>query len=209
MYLYIVCTDVSFIKKYGYYLWHSRLGHVSSFHLRFLASTGVLKKLDTHDISYCSGCKLAKFSALPFSNSVSFFNVPFDLVHYDVWGPSPVTTKGGSRYDVLFIDDFTRYTWVCLMKCRSDFLIVFKEGKALVETQHSAFMKCFRSDLGGEYTFNDFVGLLKSDGTIYQKSCKDTPQQNGVSEKKHRHLVETARSFFPLMFEVYFGEKQF
>ncbi|GJS18484.1 hypothetical protein Tco_0412956 [Tanacetum coccineum] len=38
-------------------------------------------KLDAHDISDCSGCKLDKFLALPFSNSVSSSNAPFDLVH--------------------------------------------------------------------------------------------------------------------------------
>ncbi|GJV16682.1 uncharacterized mitochondrial protein-like protein [Tanacetum coccineum] len=48
---------------------------------------------------------------------------------------------------------------------------------------------------GGEYTSNDFVGLRKSDGTLYHTSCTDTPQQNGVAERKHRHLVETVRSF--------------
>ncbi|GJX06509.1 gag-pol polyprotein [Tanacetum coccineum] len=101
-----------------FYLWHSRLGHVSGSRLRFFASTGALEKLDAHDISDCSGCKLAKFSALPFDNSVSSSNAPFDLVHSDVWGPSPIYTKGGSRYYVSFIDDFTRYTWVYLMKRR-------------------------------------------------------------------------------------------
>ncbi|GKC06470.1 hypothetical protein Tco_0998080 [Tanacetum coccineum] len=45
---------------------------------------GALENLDTHDISDCSGCKLAKFSALPFSNIVSSSKAPFDLVHYDV-----------------------------------------------------------------------------------------------------------------------------
>ncbi|GKA93126.1 gag-pol polyprotein [Tanacetum coccineum] len=99
------------------------------------------------------------------SNSISSSTAPFDLVHYDVWGPAPVSTKRGFRYYVSFIDDFTRYTWVYLMKRRFDFLTVFKEFRALVKTQHS---------------------------TI---SCTDTPQQNGVAERKHRHLVETVRSF--------------
>nr|GEV58535.1 Gag-Pol polyprotein [Tanacetum cinerariifolium] len=102
----------------AFYLWHSRLGHVSGSHLRFLASTRALKKLDVHDIFNCSGCKLAKFSSLSFQNSVSSSNAPFDLVHFDVWGPSPVSTKGGSRYYVSFIDNFTHYTWVYLMKRR-------------------------------------------------------------------------------------------
>ncbi|KAL2526980.1 gag pre-integrs domain-containing protein [Abeliophyllum distichum] len=80
----------------SFYLWHSHLGHVSSFRLRFLVSTGALGNLQTCDISDCSGCKLAKFSALPFNRSVSVSSSPFDLIHSDVWGPSPVPTKGGS-----------------------------------------------------------------------------------------------------------------
>ncbi|GJV87666.1 retrovirus-related pol polyprotein from transposon TNT 1-94 [Tanacetum coccineum] len=163
----------------AFYLWHSWLGHVSGSRLRFLASTGALGKLDAHDISNCSGCKLAKFLALPFSNSISSSTAPFDIVHSDVWGPSSVSTKGGSKYYVSFIDGFTRYTCIYLMKRRFDFLTVFKEFKAFVKTQHRAVIKCFRCDLGGEYTSNEFVGLLRSDGTIYQTSCTDTPQQDG------------------------------
>ena len=177
-----------------FYLWHSRLGHVSASRLQFLASTGALGHLKTCDISDCSGCKLAKFSALPFNKSLSCSFAPFDLVHSDVWGPSPVSSKGGSTYYVSFIDDYTRYTWVFLMKRRSDFLLVYSNFRALIKTQHSAVIKCFRCDLGGEYTSNDFTQLLASDGTIHQSSCTDTPQQNGVAERKHRHLVETARS---------------
>ena len=139
-----------------FYLWHSRLGHVSASRLRFLVSTGDLGNLNSQDISDCSGCKLAKFSALPFHKSVSSSLAPFDLVHSDVWGPAPVSTKGGSRYYVSFVDDFTRYTWVYLMKRRSDFLSIYRDFRALVKTQHSAVIKCFRCDLGGEYTSNDF-----------------------------------------------------
>ena len=68
----------------SFYLWHSRLGHVSSSRLRFLASTGALGNLKTCDISDCSGCKLAKFSALPFNRSISVSSSPFDLIHSDV-----------------------------------------------------------------------------------------------------------------------------
>ncbi|KAJ9550333.1 hypothetical protein OSB04_014378 [Centaurea solstitialis] len=106
-----------------FYLWHVRLGHVSASRLQFLASTGALGQLKSCDISDCSACKLAKFSALPFNKSMSCSSAPFDLVHSDVWGPSPVSSKGGSKYYVSFIDDYTRYTWVFLMKRRSDFLL--------------------------------------------------------------------------------------
>ncbi|GKD14697.1 hypothetical protein Tco_1199104 [Tanacetum coccineum] len=63
-----------------------------------------------------SRCKLSKFSTLSFKDSISSSNAPFDLVHSGVWGPSHVSTKGDSRYYVSFINDFTHYTWVYLMK---------------------------------------------------------------------------------------------
>ncbi|KAG8371600.1 hypothetical protein BUALT_Bualt13G0104800 [Buddleja alternifolia] len=50
-----------------FYLWHSRLGHVSGSRLRFMCTTGILGDLPSDDISDCSGCKLGKFSALPFN----------------------------------------------------------------------------------------------------------------------------------------------
>ncbi|GJT45692.1 gag-pol polyprotein [Tanacetum coccineum] len=56
-------------------------------------------------------------------------------------------------------------------------------------------VKCFRCDLGCEYTSKEFTSLLASDGSMCQISCTDTPQQNGVAEKKHHHLVKTTRSF--------------
>jgi len=63
-----------------------------------------------------------------------------------------------------------------------------------VKTQHSVVIKCFRCDLGGEYTSNKFCQLLVLDGIIYQTSCIDTSEQNGVAERKHMHIIETTHS---------------
>jgi len=122
------------------------------------------------------------------------------LIHSDVWGPSPIATKEGSRYYVFFIDDHTRYCWVYLMKHRSEFFEIYAAFRALIKTQHSAMIKCFRCDLSGEYTFNKFYQLLTLDETIHQTLCTDTPEQNGVAERKHRHIVETARSLLLSVF---------
>jgi hypothetical protein len=91
------------------------------------------------------------------------------------------------------------------MKHRSEFFEIYAAFRALIKTQHSVVIKCFRCDLGGEYTSNKFYQLLALDGTIHQTSCTDTPKQNGVAERKHRHIVETARSlllsaFVPIEF---------
>jgi len=86
----------------SFYLWHSHLGHVSSSCLRFLTSTRTLENLKTCDIFYCSGCKLAKFSVLPFNWRISISSSSSDLIYSYVWGPSPVAIKRGSWYYVFF-----------------------------------------------------------------------------------------------------------
>lgn len=47
---------------------------------------------------------------------------------------------------------------------------------------------------GGEYTLQEFDDYLKEHGIRHQFSCSHTPQQNGVAERKNRHLGETCRS---------------
>jgi hypothetical protein len=80
------------------------------------------------------------------------------------------------------------------MKHRSEFFEIYAFFRALKKTQHSAMIKCFRCDLGEEYTSNKFCQMLALDGTIHQTSCTDTPKQNGLAERKHRHIVETVCS---------------
>jgi len=80
------------------------------------------------------------------------------------------------------------------MKHRSEFFEIYAAFRALIKTQHSTVIKCFRCDLVEEYTSNKFCQLLALDGTIHQTSCTNTSEQNGVAERKHRHIVETAHS---------------
>jgi len=79
----------------SFYLWHSRLGYVSSSCLSFLASTEALEDLNTCDISDCSECKLIKFFVLPFNHNIFVSSSPFDLIHSDVWGPFLIAIKRG------------------------------------------------------------------------------------------------------------------
>ena len=50
-----------------------------------------------------------------------------ELVHTDLWGPSPVASFGGSRYYITFIDDLSRKVWVYFLKNKSDVFETFKK----------------------------------------------------------------------------------
>ena len=100
----------------------------------------------------CVSCQLGKQPTLPFNFSESISTDIFDLIHSDVWGPSPVFNIGGSRYFVVFVDDYSHYSWIFHMKHRSELLQVYFNFAKMVETQFSKRIKICRSDNALEYT---------------------------------------------------------
>ncbi|WKA12737.1 hypothetical protein VitviT2T_030094 [Vitis vinifera] len=174
-------------------LWHSRLGHAPSSRVQQLVSRGLLGSVSKDNFDYTS-CQLGKQPALPFNNSESISNSIFELIHSDVWGPSPVASIGGSRYFVVFIDNYSRYSWIFPMKSRSEILPIYSNFAKMVETQFFKSIKTFRSDNALEYTQYAFQALLHSYGTIHHLTCPGTSQQNGRAERKLRHILDTVRA---------------
>lgn len=64
----------------------------------------------------------------------------------------------------------------------------------MVKTQFNTQIQIFRTDNGKEYFKNILGKFLDAEGIVHQSSCIDTPQQNGVAERKNKHLLEVARS---------------
>ena len=123
-------------------LWHSRLGHASSSWVQQLASKGLLGFMSKDNFD-CTSYQLGKQLALSFNNSESISNGIFELIHSDVWGPFPIASIGGSRYFVVFIDDYSRYSWIFPMKSRSEILPIYSNFVKMVETQFSKRIKTF------------------------------------------------------------------
>ncbi|XP_076686075.1 uncharacterized protein LOC143378147 [Andrena cerasifolii] len=85
------------------------------------------------------------------------------------------------------------YSDVIPLKNRSDVLDAFKEYKARVENSTGHRIKKLRTDNGTEYLSHAFSEFLKKEGITRELTVEYTPQQNGVSERLNRTLVEMAR----------------
>ena len=94
-------------------LWHNRLGHPPSNVVTQVMRSYNLKFSKSFD--FCSSCQLAKSHRLPFVLSKSKSIKPFDLVHFNLWDPSPVPSVIGICYFLLFIDDYSHFTWFYLL----------------------------------------------------------------------------------------------
>ena len=159
-------------------IWHARLGYASSSRVQQMASRGLLGSVSTKNFD-CVSCQLGKQPTLPFNTSESISTDIFDLIHSDVWGPSSISSIGGSRYFVIFVDDYSRYSWIFNMKHRSELLQVYSNFAKMVETQFSKRIKMFRSDNTLKYNQYAFQAILHSYGTVHQLTCPGTSQQNG------------------------------
>jgi len=169
---------------------HAQLGHPSLAKLQQLVPAwSKLSRLD------CDSCQLGKHCRTSFSRSVTRdASSPLALVHSDIWGPSCVKSTLGFQYFITFINDYSRCTWLFLMKHHSELFHIFKSFFKEIKTRFGVSIRVLHSDNGREYLSHSFKKFMASHGILHQIYCAYTPQQKGVVERKNKHLIETTHT---------------
>lgn len=144
----------------------------------------------------CTVCPLSKQHILPFPNSTSQATSVFSLIHLDVWGPYKHPTINKCTYFLTIVDDCSRATWTYLLPSKHHVCSTVQIFNSYVNTQFQTKIKVIRSDNGTEFLNQSFLNFTQRHGIIHQTSCPYTPQQNARVERKHRHLLEMARSIY-------------
>ncbi|GJU73539.1 putative RNA-directed DNA polymerase [Tanacetum coccineum] len=190
-----MCSNIGNMSAVCYVsksLWHSRLGHPSDQALDVLQ--GNLRFTKNSSKSPCDICHKAKQTREPFPLSEHKTTNIGDLVHLDLWGPYKVVSKDGFRYFLTIVDDYTRGVWIYLLKTKDEVFDLFTSFINHIQNQFKCSIKTVRSDNGTEFVNNKMALLFNNLGIVHQTSCAYTPQQNGIAERKHRHLLNVARS---------------
>jgi hypothetical protein len=139
--------------------------------------------------------------SIAYSVSLSKSSAPLELVFSDMWGAAPEFV-GAKKYYVSFIDDFSKFTCIYLLKFMSEVFQKSHEFQNLVERLFHKKIITIQTDWGGEYEkFNSFQNV----GITHHVSCPHAHQQNRSAEHKHRHIVEVglsllAQASMPLKF---------
>jgi hypothetical protein len=114
--------------------WHHRLGHASQQVINQILSHHKIPFVRTsNNNEICDACQKGKsHRQLPYPKSTSVSSCPFELIFYDVWGPAP-TSVGRKNYYVSFIDDFSKFTWIYMLRFKSEVFQCFRDFQNMVE----------------------------------------------------------------------------
>ena len=178
----------------SFVLWHARLGHVNNRSIYRMVNLNLLPKFDVNIHNKCEICTESKFARQSFKSVQERSNELLSLIHSDLCDFKAIPSRGGKNYFITFIDDCSKYCYVCLLHSKDEALNSFKTYKAEVENQLEKKIKVIRFDRGGEYESVAFSDFCAQYGIVHQTTTPYTPQQNGVAERKNRTLKEMINS---------------
>ena len=171
---------------------HRSLRH-PSFHLLKQTHPILFKGIIIESLT-CESCQFVKHKRSSFPNTSHRYLSAFECVHSDIWGPCSISGLSHHKWFILFVDDFSRYTWVYLLKTKSEIpsiLVLFCE---MIHNQFRKKVRIMRIDNAREYFCGEVNKYMEDKGIIHQSSCVNTPQQNGLVERKIGHIMSSARA---------------
>jgi len=170
-------------------MWHGRLGHVGMSYVKKMEQLGLISNLindETYKCEICVESKHTKKKPIPVERKTELL----ELIHSDLGDLKNHETRGGKRFYITFIDDYSCFTTLYLLRNKDEAEETFIKYKTEVENQLGKKIKRLRTDRGGEYDSNLFKGYCESYGIIHETTAPYTPESNGVAEHKNRSLKE-------------------
>lgn len=185
--------------------WHFRLGHAGIDTLKRMAKDGTIPNVsatawDGAKLDFCEPCALGKARKGTFHDisGTEKATQPFDRVHSDLSGRFPIRSKGGSEYYMTFVDEASDKTWVDFLKTKDGAWPAtqtwLKESTLGLDDPNRK-LKRFRSDGGGEYIDAEGEKWFSSQGILHEKTSPDSPQQNGIAERKNLTIMNDTRAY--------------
>ncbi|CAI7933372.1 unnamed protein product, partial [Closterium sp. NIES-54] len=142
----------------------------------------------------CTPCVEGLQRAAPHSSSFPPTMNPFQTLHLDVRGPSPVLGPREERYFLIVVDDYSRYTTVFPLRRKSDVPTALKSWLLARGGAQGLCGLHLHSDRGGEFSSTRVETFCQGRGIIQSYTLPNAPQQNGVAERRIGLVMEVART---------------
>lgn len=177
-----------------YHTWHRRLAHTHNIENTAKIVDGININKEKVPSKLCEVCAQARLTRLPFPSIRTQATKPLQIVHSDVCGPIDTQTWDGRKYFVTFLDDYTHYSRVYLLKNKYEVSECLKHYVQWTERHFSEKVEIIRCDNGGEYCSNQLVDWCKNKGITLDYTVPYTPQLNGKAERLNRTLLDKTRA---------------
>jgi transposase InsO family protein len=180
------------------WLWHRRLAHVGMRNLRKLQKEGHI--LGLMNVGFekdmpCGACQAGKQVGAPHhAKNIMTMTRPLEMLHTDLFGPIAYISICGNKYDLVIVDDYSRFTWVFFLQDQSKTQEVLNKLLKRAQNEFDAKVKKIRNDKGTELKNTQVEDYLDEEGIKHEFLAPYTPQQNGVAERKKRTLIKMART---------------
>ncbi|KAJ9542204.1 LOW QUALITY PROTEIN: hypothetical protein OSB04_028710 [Centaurea solstitialis] len=186
-------------------LWHRRMCHMNIKNMNKLVKGNLVRGLPAKEFScedHCVSCLKGKqHKSTHKSKEINTISAPLQLLHMDLFGLTNVTSIGKKSYCLVIVDDYSRFTWVFFLRTKDETSGLVKPFVIRVENKTNLKVKVIRSDNGTEFKNADLNSFCEEKGIERQYSTPRTPQQNGVTERRNRTLIEAARTMLlPITF---------
>jgi transposase InsO family protein len=119
---------------------------------------------------------------------------PLELLHMDLFDPIAYISISGSKYCLVIVDDYSRFTWVFFLQKKSQTQETLKGFLRQAQNEFGLRIKKIRGDNRTEFENSQLEVFLEEEGIKHEFSSPYTPQQNGVVESKNRTLLDMART---------------
>ena len=174
--------------------WHRRLGHLNEASMKTLRDTPGSGVQFQEGLKPCDTCKLGKSAQRNHPKTATVkTSSPFELIYTDLAGPFKPKAKDGSCYISKFTDHHTRWKAVYPIASKDkalDTLAYFNQDYVIPSGHRIQRVRC---DKGGEYVADYFRNYCKETGIQMEFAATNTPQQNGVSERDGRTILNMTR----------------
>jgi transposase InsO family protein len=148
----------------------------------------------------CSVCQAGKqVGAHHPHKNIMTTDRPLELLHMDLFGSITYISIDGSKYCLVIVDDYSRFTWVFFLQEKSQTQETLKRFLRWAQNEFGIRIKKIRSDNGTKFKNSQIEGFLEEEGIKHEFSSPYTPQQNGVVERKNITILDMART----MLDVY------
>jgi hypothetical protein len=119
---------------------------------------------------------------------------PLELLRMDLFRHVAYLSIGGSKYGLVIVDDYSRFTWVFFLQDKSKTQETLKCFLRQAQNEFELKVKKIRSDNGSEFKNLQVEEYLEEEGIKHEFSTPYTPQQNGVVERKNKTLIDMERT---------------